>query len=109
MKKETEGLIFAAQEQAFKTNWVRKYIDDQKVSEQCRMCGERDDSITHLIAVSKKQAQKQYKQRHHNIARVVHLELCQKFGLVGEIKWYNHKSEGVVENDRIKILRDFNI
>ena len=44
-----------------------------------------------------------------NIARIVHLELCQKFGLVGEVKWYNHKPASVVGNGRVKILWDFNI
>ena len=108
LKKETEGLIFAAQEQALRTNWIRKNIDGQEVSEKCRMCGERDESITHLIAECKNLAQKDYKQI-HNIARIVHLELCQKFGLVGKVKWFNHKPAIVVENDRVKIFWDFNI
>ena len=76
LRKEAEGLIFAAQEQALRTNWIRKNIDGQEVSEKCRMCGERDESIIHLIAKCKKLAQKEYKQRHDNIARIVHLELC---------------------------------
>ena len=73
------------------------------------MCGERDESITNLIADCKKLAQREYKQRHGNIVRTVHLELCQKFGLVGEVKRYNDKPARVVENDRVKILWDFNI
>ena len=73
------------------------------------MYGERDESITHLIAECKKLAQKEYKQRHNNIARIVRLELCQKFGFVGEVKWYDHKPASVVENDRVKISWDFNI
>ena len=73
------------------------------------MCGERDESITHLIAECKRLAQKEYKQRHDNIERIVHLELCQKFGLVGKVKWYNYKPASVLENDRVKILWDFNI
>ena len=73
------------------------------------MCEERDESITHLIADCKKLAQKEYKQRHDNIARIVNLELCHKFGLAGEDKWYNHKPASVVENERVKILWDFNI
>ena len=98
--------MFAAQEQAQRTHWIRKNIDGQEVSEKGRMCEERDESITHLIAESKKLAQKEYKQRHDNIARIVHLELCQKFGLVGKVKRYNHKPANVVENDRVKILWD---
>ena len=54
LKKETEGLIFAGQEQALRTNWIRKRIDGQEVSAKCRMCGERDKSITHMIAECKK-------------------------------------------------------
>ena len=38
-------------------------------------------------------AQKEYIQRHDNNAGIVHLEQCQKFGLVGKVKWYNHKSQ----------------
>ena len=68
------------------------------------MLGKRDESITHLISECKRLAQKKYKQRHNNIARIVHLELCQKFGLVGEVKWYNQKPTSVVENDGIKLL-----
>ena len=57
-----------------------------------------------MIAECKKLAKKEYKERHDNIARIVHLELCQKFGLVGEVMSHNHKPSSVVENDRVKIL-----
>ena len=61
LKKETEGLIFITQEQALRARWIRKNIDDQEVSEKCRMYGKRDESITHLIAQCKKLTQKEYK------------------------------------------------
>ena len=73
------------------------------------MCGERDESITSLITECKKIAQKEYKKRHDNIARIVILELFQKFCLVGEVKWYNRKPASVFGNDRAKILWDFKI
>ena len=34
-KKETKDLIFPAQEQALRTNWIRKNVDVQVVSEKC--------------------------------------------------------------------------
>ena len=37
------------------------------------------------------------------------MELCQKFDLVGEVNWYNHKPASVVENEWVKILWNFNI
>ena len=106
LNKETEGLTFSAQEQALRAKWMRKNIDGQKVSEKYRMCKKNEESITRLTAECKKLAQKEYKQRHDNIARIVHLEICQKFGLVREVKWYNHKPASVVENDMVKILWD---
>ena len=86
-EERNRGFDITAQEQSLRTIWIRNNIDGQEVSEKCRMCEERDDSIAHLIAECKKLAQKEYKQRHDNIARIVHLELCQKFGLDGEVKW----------------------
>ena len=62
-----------------------------------------------MIAKCKKLSQKEYKQRHDNIARIVHLKLCQRFGLVAEVNWYNQKPASGVENDRVKILLGFNI
>ena len=68
---------------------------------------EMSQSLTWLQC--KKLAQKEYKQRHDDIARIVHSELCHKSGLVAEVKWYNHKFASGVENDRAKILWDLNI
>ena len=62
-----------------------------------------------MIAERKKSCSERAQTKNDNIARIVHLELCQKFGLIGEVKWYYHKPAIVVENDRIKILSDFNI
>ena len=39
----------------------------------------------------------------------MHLELCHKHGLLGERKWYNHRAEGVIANEDVKILWDVNI
>ena len=58
-----------------------------------------------MIVEYKKLDQKGYKQRHDNIARIVLLELCQKFGLVGKIERYNHKTASAVENNRVKISK----
>lgn len=90
-------------------NLIRKNIDDLEVSEKRAMCGKRNDSITHLIAGCKKLSQKEYRQWQEKIARIPHLKLCQNFGLADEVKWYNQKLEGVLENDVVKILWHFNI
>ena len=109
LKKETEGMIIAAQDQALRTNWIKKNIDKQNISEKCRMCGQRDESVNHIVAESTKLAQTEYKSRHDNVARTIHLELCQNRNLINEKKWYNHKPESVYEDEEVKILWDFNI
>ena len=37
LKKETEGLITAAQDQSLRTNLIKAEIDKQEVSPSCRM------------------------------------------------------------------------
>ena len=41
--------------------------------------------------------------------RKAHWELCKKYGVVVKEKWYDHKTEKVIETDEIKILWDTRI
>ena len=45
LKKETEGLIVAAQDQALRTNTIKARIENQNVSSKCRMCGSHDETV----------------------------------------------------------------
>ena len=55
-------------------------------------------------------AQKEYKKRHDNVAKVVHKELAGKCGFQRTDKWYDHVPEGAVLDDEgYKILWNFNI
>ena len=56
-----------------------------------------------------KLAQKEYKRRHINVARVVNWTFCGKYNLKRSEKWYEHTPEGVVENEEVKILWDLMI
>ena len=42
LKKESEGLILAAQKQALKFNWVKRMIDKEECSLECRMYGKEN-------------------------------------------------------------------
>ena len=109
LKKGTEALIMAAQEQAIRTNYVKHHIDKSRDSPSCRMCGEKGETVSHIICECSKLAQKEYKRRHDNVARIVHWEICKKYDLPRAEQWYNHKPEGVTESESIKVLWDFNI
>ena len=110
MKKETEGMLMAAQDQALRTNSIKSRIDKQNVSPMCRLCGEREETISHVVAECKMLAQKQYRLwRHDRVAVVIHWVMCQRFGFPAGNKWYDHTPERVLENDDVKILWDFTI
>ena len=51
----------------------------------------------------------EYKHRHDNVARMIHWNIAHSYGLDVSSKWYEHKPEGVIENDHVKLLWDFNI
>ena len=110
MKKETEVLLTSAQDQAFRTNYIRNMIDKQDVSPMCHLCGEREETVSHIVTECKKLAQKQYKNSdtiRHN--QVVHWKLCQNYDLQCNENWYDHSPEAAIENDQVKLLRDFSI
>ena len=55
-------------------------------------------------------AQNHYKNwRHDKIAQILHWKLCQLYCFDYSEKWYDHKTEKVLENDDVKILMDFKI
>lgn len=85
-------------------------IDKEDISATCRLCGERDETIAHIVSECKMLAQKQYKNwRHDRIAQVIHWELCKKYNMEHAEKWYEHKPEGVIENENVKMLWDMKI
>ena len=89
-KRETEGLIMAAQDQALRTNSIKYRIDMQTISVACRMCGEREESISHILAECKMLAQNQYRLwRHDKVAQIIHWQFCERYNFESGGKWYN--------------------
>ena len=99
----------AAQDQALPTRNYKVTIMKEEGSKKCRMCGERDETVMHIISECEKLAQGEYKKRHDRVASIIHWELCALHGFQRSKNWYEHKVEPVLENDNIKILWDFNI
>ena len=109
LKPETEALIIAAQDQSLRTNYVKFHIDKTTDSPLCRMCKEKGESVMHILSECSKLAQREYKRRHDNVARIVHWELCGMYKIERAKNWYEHEPKAVIESDEIKILWDFNI
>jgi len=64
LKRETESLIIAAQDNAIRTNYIKAKIDKTQRNSKCRMCGDKDETINHIISECNKLAQREYKTRH---------------------------------------------
>ena len=102
LKRETESLIVAAQNQSIRTNLVKAKIDKNQKDTLCRLCKKADESIDHVVSGCNKLAQKEYKRRHDNLGKIV----C---NFEAGDKWYEHELESVLENEDYKILWDFSI
>ena len=76
---------------------------------KCRHCGDRDETINHMISECSKLAQKEYKTRHDWVGKVIHWEMCKTFKFDPTNKWYMHNPASVLENDTHKHLWDFDI
>ena len=85
---------------------MKHKIEKTAQSPLCRICDMKSETISHIVSECEKLAQKDYKRRHGNNARIVHWKLCRKYNLKRSEKWYEHASEGAVENEEVKILWD---
>ena len=107
LKRETESLIMAAQEQALNTNSIKRNIYKLDVPDKCRLCGERKETVTHIVSACEVIANKEYKRRHDKVCLNLHWQLCKKNGFPVADRWYNHETEQAMENDEVNILWDF--
>ena len=108
-KRETESLLIAAQNNAVRTNYIKARIDETQQNSKCRLCGDRDETINHIISECSKLAQKEYRTRHDWVGKVIHWEMCNKFKFDHKNKWYMHNPAAVLENDTHKLLWDFDL
>ena len=79
LKKETESLLMAAQNNAIRTNHIKARIDETQQNSKCRLCGDRDETINHIISECGKLAQKEYKTRPDWVGKVIHWVMCMEF------------------------------
>ena len=108
-KRETESFLIAAQNNAVRTNHIKARIDKTQQNSKCRLCGDRDETINHIISECRKLARKEYKTRHDWVGKVIHWEMCMKFKFDHTNKLYMHNPASILEIDTHKLLWDFDI
>ena len=59
-KRETESLLIAAQDSAIRSNHIKARIDKTQQNSKCRLCGDIDEMINHIISECIKLGQREY-------------------------------------------------
>ena len=62
--------------------------------------------MSHIVSECSVLVQREYKRRHDNVARYLHLQLYEEYKLLNPDKWCEHKPDGVSANNNCKILWD---
>ena len=78
IKRETDFFLIAAQNNAIRTNHIKARIDKTQKNSRCRLCGDRVETISHIISECSKLSQQEYKTRHNWVGKVIHWELGKK-------------------------------
>ena len=99
LKRETESLLITAQNNAIRTNNIKARIHKTQQNSKSMLCGDRDETIYHIISECSKLALKEYETRHDWVGKVFHRELCKKFKFDHMNKWYMHNQTYVLENE----------
>ena len=102
LQRKMGSLITAAQDNAIRTNYIKAKIDRAQQNSKCRMCGDKDKTVNHIVSECSKLAQRDIQTRHDWVGKVIHWELCKELNFHHATKWYTHKPESVLENETIR-------
>ena len=72
LKGCTEALICSAQEQALRTNNIKHFVDKNQDYPLCRMCDQRNETVSHIVSECTVLAQKEYLKCHNNVCQYIH-------------------------------------
>ena len=106
--RETESLLIAAQNNALRTNYIKARIEKTQQNSKCRLCGDKNETINHIISECSKLAQKEYQNTQDWVDKVIHWEMCNKFKFDHTNKWYMYNLQ-LSKKMAHKLLWDFDI
>ena len=72
LRRETESLTVAVQNQSIRTNLVKAKNEKSQGNSLCRVCRKADQSRDHIVSGCSELAQKEYNRKHDNLAKIVY-------------------------------------
>ena len=109
LKRESDSLLIVAQNNAIRTNHIKARIDKTQQNSKCRLYGNKNETINHIIWECSIWAQKEYMTRNDWVGTVIHWELFKKLKFGHTNKWYMHNQESVPKNDTRTLFWDLEI
>ena len=105
LQRENEFLLIAPQYNAIITNDIKARIDKTQENSKCLLCGDRDETINHIISEFGSWSIK----LHDSMGRLNHWKLRKKFKFDHMNKWYMNNPASVLENETHELRWDFDI
>eukprot|EP00795_Rhopilema_esculentum_P003281 gene3280-biopygen1499 len=94
--------------QSLRTNAIKANIDKTQRDSKCRMCNQKEETVSHIVSECPKLAQREYKRRHDCVAKALHWDVCRLYDIDCGNKWYEHQPDSG-RTTNVKILWDVNI
>ncbi|XP_044762032.1 uncharacterized protein LOC123319228 [Coccinella septempunctata] len=106
---QTEGTLFAIQDQVVPTRNYSKFILKQQLNNtKCRLCDCVEETVQHLSSGCSAIADTKYMSRHNNMGKVVHQLLCLGERLLQNFTPYHaYTPQTLLENEHTKVYWDF--
>ena len=111
LHSELESTILAIQDQVVAARLIEaKIMKKHLPSLMCRLCGESEETIAHLLTAYSSLVANEYLYQHNLVPGVIHWHLIKVYGLtVGSGSWLTHKPPPLIETAFMKILWDFGL
>ena len=81
LKSETEGFITASQDQCIKTNYYRNKILKDGTAPKCRICGQFQETVDHIVSGCPELAKTEYIQRHNKAGAYLHWTVSKHYNI----------------------------
>ncbi|XP_044751720.1 uncharacterized protein LOC123311715 [Coccinella septempunctata] len=108
---QTEGTLFAIQDQVVPTRNYSKYIMKLPVENtKCRLCSIAEETVQHISSACSAIAATKYLARHNNMGKVVHQLLGLQFQLLPHFTPHHlYSPQTLMENENFKLYWDMTV